>query len=208
VPEPAAADVERYTALTISKDQHTGGVNMTSLIEKGPNNYYTAQTNKLLRDFDKMAKRYRKVFVSHLGGGVSDDIIREAGKEFQRLIPEILYVGGKKNGFTRVMIGCTMLLALYRVLKTQGRSVEKMGKIVVEIEEDRVRSYPKFLRRLLGRGLLSRFGKRRLKKIAEEFQKRLYPVGWMATFVEGDGKEFDFGIDYTECGNVIYSTLL
>lgn len=51
-----------------SKGQHTGGVNMTSLIEKGPNNYYTAQTNKLLRDFDKMAKRYRKVFVSHLGG--------------------------------------------------------------------------------------------------------------------------------------------
>lgn len=101
-----------------------------------------------------------------------------------------------------------MLLALYRVLKTQGRSVEKMGKIVVEIEEDRVRSYPKFLRRLLGRGLLSRFGKRRLKKIAEESQKRLYPGGWMATFVEGDGKEFDFGIDYTECGNVIYSTLL
>lgn len=83
-----------------------------------------------------------------------------------------------------------------------------MGKIVVEIEEDRVRSYPKFLRRLLGRGLLSRFGKRRLKKIAEESQKRLYPGGWMATFVEGDGKEFDIGIDYTECGNVIYSTLL
>jgi len=173
---------------------------MTSLTENVLNNYYTAQTNKLLRDFDKMAKRCRKVLASHLGGEAPDEIIREARKEFQRLIPEIPYIGGKKNGFTTVMIGCTMLLALYRVLKTQGKRVEEMGKIVVEIEEDRVQSYPKFLRRLLGRGLLSRFGKSRLKKIAEESQKRLYPGGWVATFVEGDGKEFDFGIDYTECG--------
>ena len=172
---------------------------MTFLTENVPNDYYTAQTGKLLRDFDKMAKRCCRVLPSHLGGKASDEIIQEARQEFQRLIPEIPYIGGRKNGFTGEMIGCTMFLALYRVLKARGKRVKEIGKIVVEIEEDRVQSYPKFLCRLLGWGL-GRLGKSRLKKIAQESRKRLYPGGWVATFVEGDGKEFDFGIDYTECG--------
>ncbi|MCK4451872.1 MAG: L-2-amino-thiazoline-4-carboxylic acid hydrolase [Anaerolineae bacterium] len=173
---------------------------MTSLTENVPNNYYTAQTNKLLKDFDKVAKHYRNVLKSHLGDEAPDEIIRETRQEFQRLIPEIPYIGGKKNGFTRALIGCTMALALYRVLKSRVRSVEEIGKMVVEVEENRVQSYPKFFVRLLGRFIHSPLGKNRIKKMAEESQKRLYPGGWVATFVESDGEEFDFGIDYTECG--------
>ena len=104
---------------------------MTLLTKNVPNNYYTAQAHKLLKDFDKMAKRYRKVLASHLRGEAPDEIIREARQEFQRLIPEIPYIGGKKNGFTQEMIGCTMLLALYRVLKTRGKRVEEIGKMVL-----------------------------------------------------------------------------
>jgi len=173
---------------------------MTSLTENASSDYYTAQAHRLLKDFDKVAKHYRNVLKSHLGDEASDQIICESRQEFQRLIPEIPYIGGKKNRLTRVLIGCTMALALYRVLKSRGRSVEEIGKMVVEIEEDRVQSYPKFFLRLLGRSIHSPLGKNRIKKMAEESQKRLYPGGWVATFVEGDDKEFDFGIDYTECG--------
>jgi len=171
-----------------------------TLTENASNDYYTAQAYKLLKDFDKVAKRYRKVLTSHLGDEAPDAIIRETRLEFQRLIPEIPYIGGRKNSLTRILIGCTMALALYRVLKSKGRSVEEIGKMIVEVEEDRVQSYPKFLLRLLGRLIHSPFGKNRIKKMAEESQKRLYPGGWVATFIEGDGKELDFGIDYTECG--------
>ena len=171
-----------------------------ALTENASSDYYTAQAHKLLKDFDKVAKHYRNVLKSHLGDEAPDEIIRETRQEFQRLIPEIPYIGGRKNRLTRVLIGCTMALALHRVLKSRGRSVEEIGKMVVEIEENRVQSYPKFFVRLLGRFIHSPLGKNRIKKMVKESQKRLYPGGWVATFVEGDGKEFDFGIDYTECG--------
>jgi hypothetical protein len=35
---------------------------------------------------------------------------------------------------------------------------------------------------------------------AGESQKRRYPGDWVFTFVEGDGQEFDYGLDFTECG--------
>jgi hypothetical protein len=175
-------------------------MNLASLTENVPDDYLAAHADKLLRGFDKMARRHRRVLAFHMGSEAPDEAIREARREFQRLIPEMPYIGGKENSFTGSMIGCTTLLALYRVLRTRGKRVEEIGKIAVEIEEDRVQSYPKLLRRLQGRGLLSRSGKSRLKKMAADSQKHLYPGGWVATFVEGDGKDFDFGIDYTECG--------
>jgi hypothetical protein len=170
------------------------------MTENEPNDYYTAQISKLLKAFDRRAKRYRKVLASHAENGAPEGVIREAREEWQRLIPEIPYIGGKRTGFTSALIECTMHLALYRALKARGKRAEEIGKIVVEVEENRVQTYPGLLRRLMGRGLLSRFGEKRLRRIAEESQKRLYAGGWVATFVEGDGNAFDFGIDYTECG--------
>lgn len=172
-----------------------------ALTENASSGYYTAQAHKLLNYFGKMTRHYRNVLKSHLGYEAPDEIIRETRQEFQRLIPEIPYIGGKKNRLTRVLIGCTMVLALYRVLKSRGRSVEEIGKMVVEIEEDRVQSYPKFFVRLLGRFIHSPLGKNRIKKmVSENCQNQPYPGGWVATFIEGNREEFDFGIDYTECG--------
>lgn len=39
-----------------------------------------------------------------------------------------------------------------------------------------------------------------LKEAASRTQERRYPGDWVATFVEGDGEAFDYGIDITECG--------
>jgi hypothetical protein len=40
----------------------------------------------------------------------------------------------------------------------------------------------------------------RLKEAAEKTQERRYPGDWVATFVEGDGEQFDYGLDVVECG--------
>ena len=69
-----------------------------------------------------------------------------------------------------------MTLALYRVLKRQGMNVEEIGQIVVEIEEHRVRAYPSFVLRLLGRYLHSPIGKRRIKKMMVDDSRRHPPA--------------------------------
>ncbi|MDI6905844.1 MAG: L-2-amino-thiazoline-4-carboxylic acid hydrolase, partial [Candidatus Bathyarchaeia archaeon] len=61
--------------------------------------------------------------------------------------------------------------------------------------------YPKFLLHLLTRlWLFKYFMKRRMKKLAAESQKRRHLGDWVFTVIQGEGEEFDFGIDYAECG--------
>jgi hypothetical protein len=165
-----------------------------------PDDYYTSQEGKLLRSFDGKAKRFSSVLALHLSDQATRGLIREARHEFERLIPEIPYIGGKANSLTQDLIDCTMLLALYRVLKAEGLRTEEIGKLVIEMEERRVQSYPRFLSEALGMMIHSPLGKNRFRQTARRSQERRYPGGWVSTYVEGDGAEFDFGVDYLECG--------
>jgi hypothetical protein len=161
--------------------------------------YYTSQEPRLLRDFDNnVGKYWRKVLSSHLGDDLADAILREARQKYEALIPELPYIGGKKNQVhTTFLIQSAWFLALYRALKSHGKTPEEAGKMVHEGLEALLRSYPKFLLRIVGRWQMS---KSRLRRYYAESQKRAYPQDWKCTFVEGDGREFDFGMDYTECG--------
>ena len=38
-----------------------------------------------------------------------------------------------------------------------------------------------------------------MRKAASKSQERAHPADWVFSFVEGDGEEFDWGIDFTEC---------
>jgi hypothetical protein len=42
---------------------------------------------------------------------------------------------------------------------------------------------------------------RRVRKRAAESQQRQYPGGYVFTCIEGDSRDFDWGIDYTECSS-------
>lgn len=168
-----------------------------------PVDYYTAQADKLLQQFDQAAKHFRPALASHLDGESPDEIIGETRQEFERLLPDIPYIGGKRNSLTPILVSGTMALALYRVLKGRGRSVEEIGRIVVEIEESRVRAYPRLLLRLSGWIQHTPLGRRQLKGTLVKYSREhAYPDGWAVTFVEGDGQTFDFGYDYTECALV------
>ena len=160
-------------------------------------NYYTSRKSKLLKDFDKYTRKHvRKALVSHYGDDLTDTIARETRQEYEALIPHLPYIGGKKNPLTTNLIQCAWGLALYKVLKTHDKTAEEAAKIIYEAVEAQLRSSPKFLLRLLGRWMFAQY---RLKKQAAESQKRRYPEDWVWSFIKGDGKEFDFGMDFTEC---------
>jgi hypothetical protein len=159
--------------------------------------YYVAQKSKLLREFDKNKKHAERILASHYGD-LADTIWEEAHREYEALIPKIPYVGGRKNPTQTSLIRSTWALALFRALKNRGKTAEEAGNICYEMTEAPLYSYPKLLRNLVGRWYFRRF-RSSMKKVAAERQKRLYPEDSLSTFIQGDGKEFDFGMDTTEC---------
>lgn len=162
--------------------------------------YYRSQRLKLLKDFDKTVKKYgRKILVRRYGNALADTIVKESRQEFEVLIPELPYIGGKKNPWTKILIQCAGFLALYRVLKAHGKTVEEAGRLAYELVEAQLLSYSKLLRRLMGRWSFTRYELNKLRRQAAASQKRLYSGDWVMSFVQGDGKEFDYGIDITEC---------
>jgi len=162
--------------------------------------YYTKQKSKLLRDFDKaFGKHGKKILTSHFGDELTGTILEETRSEFEALIPKIPDVGGKKNIWETNLIQCTWALALYQALKSHGKTAEETGKISNEMVEAQLKSYPRWFLHLLGRWQFTKYSKNKMKKHAAESQKRLYLDDWVWSVFEGDGKEFDSGVDITEC---------
>jgi hypothetical protein len=162
-------------------------------------NVYISRSSKLLKSFDKALKPVRKVFVTNFGDELADRILHDARQEYEALIPELPY-WGKKNMMTGFLIGSSHSLAIYRVLKKHGKSVAEIGKIIYEIVEARFNKFPNPLLWLYGRRKYGKSYRERLKIQAIISQKKQYPGDYVFTYIVGDGKEFDYGYDITECG--------
>ena len=76
-------------------------------------NYYISQKSKLLRNFDKASKSVKRVLTLRYGDDLTDSIVQNARKEFEAVIPELPYIGGKKNMMTIFLIESAYCLALY-----------------------------------------------------------------------------------------------
>ena len=164
------------------------------------NGYYVSRKRKLLKEFDKTLDRIRGLFVSRYGED-SEAVLHEARQEYEALIPQLPYIGGKQP-FTQFLISTAWYLSLYRVLKRRGETVEEVGQLLYRASEAYLQAYPRFLRRFLGFMTFSPRYLRRLEKGALESHERQYPGDYVYDYVAGDGVTFDYGVDYIECGPV------
>jgi len=85
------------------------------------------------------------------------------------------------------------------VLRRRGMSAAEVGPLIVEAFRKRVFHYPRFARRLVGGLAFHPRVLRRLQRRADASQAREYPDDWVFRFIPGDGKSFDYGVDYEEC---------
>jgi len=160
--------------------------------------YYISHKPRLLKDFDKAARSVGPV-LTHYAGDQAEALIQEARREYEMLIPDLPYVGGRQP-FTQFLIFTAWYLAMYRVLKAHGRTVEETGQIAYQVSHAFLQTYPRIVLRLLGSRRFSRRHIAEARRRAAESLSRPYPGDWVYTFVEGDGEHFDWGVDYTECG--------
>jgi hypothetical protein len=163
-----------------------------------PHQDYLWRKPRLLKDFDRSVGRVEGVLAARFGEAQARALRQEAHSEYDALIPQIPYIGDR-SPFLVFLLPASRYLAVYRVLRKQGLTVEDAGHVVSEMGEAELRAVPRPMRRVIRFLWFSAWFTGRLKLRAAESQRRLYPGDYVLTHVQGDGQDFDFGVDYEEC---------
>jgi len=162
-------------------------------------NYYVERRQKILKEFDAFTGVARKVAPSYFDDATIIAVTARARSELEKLLPTLPYVGGDASPFTPLLVSSAETIAFYRACKPLKIDPRRMGQFLYEIGEKYVESLPAYKKRLARWLLFSGRTKRRWRKALTESQQRTYPGNWVGEFVEGDGKTFDYGFNFTEC---------
>jgi hypothetical protein len=163
---------------------------------------YLQNRKRLLAEHRKMAEAGRAFGAKRYGEAFADTLVRQSLADFQTLIPELPYIGGKRNPLTGNLVSSAGALAFYRVMQRHGKSLDETGELMYRLMETWIRRYPQFVRHLMGSYYLSRLSQRQSKRQAALSQQRRYPADWVRIHLDGDGQTFEWGVDYIECGIV------
>jgi len=160
--------------------------------------YYTSRTSKLMRGFDRIARRAQKGLEQKYDAELARDVVADARRRFEGLIPELPYVGGRKNAYSRIIIVNGWIIALARAMDARGKTVEETVVVSAEVADGLFSGLPPFLLRLIGRLVFTSPGRKFFERQAARSQERRYPEDWVYS-VRADA-EGEVSLEFSECG--------
>jgi len=163
-------------------------------------NYYVNNKKKLMKEFHDLLITAEKVGQKHFDDEILKIFVEKTLHEFDLILPELPYVGGKESPYTNLMLQSAQTLAFYKACKSLGIDVRQCAEMMYEVGEVHIDSMSQIKKRLAKRMAFSRSFKQNWKKWAIESQKQEHPENWVGEFAEGDGTTFDWGLNFSECG--------
>ena len=164
-------------------------------------NYYLPKKSKLLKDFDKTADLAQDYLVKRYGEELADRLYRETRQEYEKIIPEIPHIEGPRaRALNLFLLIVAQELAVYRIMKKHGKSLGEAWEICHEAIKLRMEKFSKIKRWLLKKLMYSNFLMKRVKRRVEKGEQLKFG-DFEVRYLIGDGKEFDWGVDYVACGN-------
>ena len=160
---------------------------------------YSYERKKLFKRLDKSIDVVKEALSDKYSTIEIDSIVVETVKEIEILFPHIPYIGGKENFSLNDFFDSVMLLALYKQLSKRGSSVRDVGQILYEIREIQAFSQSRITKFLTAKLMFTPLIKNGFKRKVKKMTKKAYSENWKMEFVEGDGEEFDWGINFHEC---------
>jgi hypothetical protein len=157
--------------------------------------YYLSHKPEIMAQFTTHARAWMPWLTARFGEEFAETISRESRERYEALISEIPYIGGEANPMTRHLVRSTTSLILYQVMKAHGKKAEDAGHILYQGVEASVSQLPKETGFELNTELIAD-----IKEQVRRSQMRQYTGDWVQEYVEGNGAEFDYGIDFLECG--------
>ncbi|MHA2175767.1 MAG: L-2-amino-thiazoline-4-carboxylic acid hydrolase [Candidatus Hodarchaeales archaeon] len=169
------------------------------------NNYYTQNKPKLMKSFQKLVDNpiiEEKVFLRFYDRQQIHHLKHDVLKEYEKLIPQIPFIGGEKNKrMTDFLIHTAWSLAIYRTLSKMRMDLRQVGQILYEISEIYYNSLNFFVKKFAKWYYYSRVAQYLLKRNSRKRKDWNYPADFQGDLIKGDGKDFTIGYNYTECGN-------
>lgn len=156
------------------------------------------QNPKLLAEYDRVVQAIRLRLLAYYHPKLVWGLITETRRELTGLISEIPYIG-EQHVWQSSLDTSVMSLALYRVLLKNGFLMDEAAQMTDDTFQIYLQSFPKPLRRAYCWYYFSFIHKNGLREGARRSQQKRYPGDWVFTYVVGDGKTFDFGVDIREC---------
>ncbi len=129
-----------------------------------------------------LAAMAREPLASLVGASEVDALELDAAKEFETLIDDIPYADRPDHVMAPPVLGAGILLAFYAAARARGCSVHRFGRMIHEAP------LPPFSDSPLAR-----------RRDAAESQTKAAPNEFVFEFLDGDGKELDYGYDVTSC---------
>jgi len=162
-------------------------------------NYYLNQIDKYWKQLGRLFKSSERILPKYLDSELVGKVSDETYSEFKIVLAELPFIGGDENMLTFVFVSSAAALAYIRVLERYELPVDKIGVILNEVYADVYISLPGFVKWLLRKSEFSSRHCNELKAFAQESQLRKFTDNWVMEFVEGDGNDYDYGCNYTEC---------
>jgi hypothetical protein len=107
----------------------------------------------------------------------------------------------EENKWAVYMPPTSLALAAYRVLVPKEVDINQFGKLFFESVQEQMENISSYLMRIVGtdQGM-----KEKTRILADRSQQRKYKEDWVIHFVEGNGGDYIYGIDVTECAILKY----
>ena len=174
-----------------------------SMVAKIVDDFYVRKKSKFMRSFDERLAVVSEELRKKFDNKKSEDLINQMKSEFEKILPNIPFIGGQKNPTTLVLVKCMSDLAIFRILEKIGFSFREIGEFhynyVLAAQNLRKEALEK-AGRDSSQYPFDPVYMDYQKKLTVETQLKRYPDDWVMDYIEGDGKTFEWGWDITECG--------
>ncbi|MBU2552533.1 MAG: L-2-amino-thiazoline-4-carboxylic acid hydrolase [Proteobacteria bacterium] len=170
------------------------------MAEQSHGRYYLDRKPHLMAQFDLATGYFSTALPPFLETFEISHLLDQARTEFEDILPELPYIGGESNMLTKSLIQGAQCLPIFEALEAKGLEIRELARLVYEWTEREIEAKSEEKKRNV-RGFYFSPGMRAVEmNRAAESQSGRFPEDWVSEFVDGDGRGFDFGIDFVECG--------
>ena len=166
--------------------------------------YHRTRKEKLLKDFDRTSALTKASLVARYGKEFTSMLQREIRQEYEKLIPEIPYIkGSRARPLNSFLLITAQELAVYKAITKHGKPPGEAWELCHEALRFRLAEIPQWKRWLLRRFMFSRLVRKIVARRARQQQKIRFG-DFEVEYLIGEGDEFDFGVNYLQCGNYAF----